>query len=177
LSVAYSLGIAIETISLTIFEKWIFKKLPVKKMAEWLKDKPILKKDPLFKYINGPELKWKKVRSCYGHCRFKILECNQVLYGEIESQISRMRLIRVLFIFEILIWIASLIFFIRIWVCGEPWHGWMSPIIFSFTGVTIITALTFWASRTRYERYFRAIERSYYNCFWKDKDMQAIESK
>ncbi|MCC8036042.1 MAG: hypothetical protein LIO77_08970 [Rikenellaceae bacterium] len=146
LSVAYSLGIAIETISLSIFEKWIFKRLPVGRMTRWIETKPILKKDPLFKGMKaGPKLN--EVRSCYGHCRFKILECNQELYGEIESQISRMRLIRVLCIFESLIWIASLIFLIRIWACQDRWNAWKGPIIFAFIGVTVITALTYWARK------------------------------
>lgn len=153
LSISYCLGIAIETSALSVFEN-ILHKRSVERLPQYYKEnEEILKLSPFFEGINFLAISEKQARKIYGQLRFVVLSKDANLYKEIESQISRMRLIRVLFILEFIFFIGAVILIIQ---------GDNSMMLAVFTTVLFLLLYsTFEAVIIRFDRYFRAIERAY----------------
>jgi len=75
------------------------------------------------------------------------------LYREVETQINRLRLVRVLFFVEVLLSIALAV---RLMIAGWSWAtlAWLEIL-------AILALLNFDAVQYRFRMYCRAVERSY----------------
>jgi hypothetical protein len=79
---------------------------------------------------------------------------NSALYEEIESQLNRLRVIRILFWVEVILTISGVVYAITHF--SGDWSVVVIPL------VPLATAgFTIWAIIDRYNRYCRAVERSY----------------
>ena len=154
-SVAYGIGVITEYLGVITFE-WLLERIKVIRIKrffqynrEWLQDDSIMRP-----YINLPleEINRKAVSNCHGEMRFEVLMKNAYLYGEIESQMNRFKLIRIFFIAEAIIAIALLILISR-----EASAIRVSLLIL----VIMFGCLNWLAIYHRFNMYCRSIERSY----------------
>jgi hypothetical protein len=90
--------------------------------------------------------------ACVGKMRFYVMNHSALLYADIAAQISRFRLIRVLFLAEAIVILA---------IIGQLRFGFSPFLIVMFGLVFFIAYANFLAIRSRFNRYCRAIERSY----------------
>jgi hypothetical protein len=148
-ALAYSVGIIFEYIGELLFSK--------------LEDR--IKKDRLGKFVNANLESLSKspllARSndtkelsteLYGEMRYYILSQNLPLYADIEAQVNRFRLLRVLFIVEMIFSLSIL---------NELRKGFSLMLIFILVLFVILTLVNYAAVNTRLQRYCRSIERSY----------------
>jgi len=156
LAVAYSLGVISEYMGMISLE-WMIEREKKSRFPKFidqnLKD---LDKSPLLK---GFENKTKKeieshALQLYGQMRFHVMELSETLYAEIENQLNRVRLTRVMLLVEV-IFIISL----SIQLFSSSINSNVATVMF----VTMITLsiITFQSIKKRFERYCRSIERSY----------------
>lgn len=159
-ALSYALGIIVEPISRIIFENliqiFICKKRLIKyikKHQKNIKHSPILKRYELSKLQNiKSRQNFKRFLSAMGEMRFYVLMKSEALYSEIESQLNRLRLIRVLVLVEIVLF-TSLIFQII--------NNSSQLLYFLLITISIILLLNVIAISNRLDRYYRAVERAY----------------
>ncbi|MCI0489164.1 MAG: hypothetical protein L0229_21435, partial [Blastocatellia bacterium] len=89
--------------------------------------------------------------ACIGEMRFYVMMKDSTLYAEIDSQISRFRLVRILFLVELILFIAI------IW----QWHRGLGFILKCSVPLAIIAFFNLIAIGARFNRYCRAVERTY----------------
>ncbi len=159
----YGIGLISESCEMAIFERWL-DRIKRNKLKKFIKSNQSIFKDDdvLGGYValldnkeNEEEFN-KKIKddgpSSIGEMRFYVLMKSPPLYGEIESQIGRGRLIRVLLFAETILFIAiSVLLFRR---CSSALIAILGVII--FLGFATVMAVKF-----RFERYCRSIERGY----------------
>lgn len=159
-AISYALGIIVEPISRIIFENlmqiFICKKRFIKyitKHQKNIKHSPILKRYEFKKLENMKSFqKYKSYLSAMGEMRFYVLMNSETLYSEIESQLNRLRLIRVLVLVEIVL-LISVIFKI---ITDSSTLLYFLLIIISMLLIFNIIAIS-----NRIDRYYRAVERAY----------------
>lgn len=154
-SVVYGVGVISEHLGMLSFE-WLLQQIKVKRIRkyfqenrEWLKSSPILAQ---YIWVLDTDKGWEEAAQCYGEMRFDVMMKSPSLYAEIESQINRFRLIRVLFISETLILIALIVIAFR-----ELSAILISAIILDVS----LMILNYSAIRYRFDSYTRAVERSH----------------
>lgn len=156
----YGIGLISESCEMDIFEKWL-DKIKRKRLRKFIKrNESIFKDDDVLRgYValldNDKDLD-KKIEaegpSSIGEMRFYVLMKSPPLYGEIESQIGRGRLIRILLFAEVILSIAIFVLLCRT----------RSLVLIAIFGVIILLGgATAWAVKVRFERYCRSIERGY----------------
>ncbi len=153
-AIAYSVGVLLESIGLELFE-WKLDEIKTERMKKYLKEnQKDLKNSSIFnEYAGDPEkISKDQAVSWMGDMRFYVLMKSPTLYEEIESQINRLRLVRVSFLAEFIL-IVAVILRLR----QNP--SLFLDCILLFLMITAI--LTVWAIMKRFHRYCRAIERSY----------------
>ena len=155
IAAAYAIGIVAEFFGERCFE-WLLVKIKKDRVTKFIEmNSKIIENDPLFEHFtNKPEVDWdvEILKECIGKMRFSIMCNSPALYADISAQINRFRLIRVLFVVEIIFLIAVLKRLI---------------IYFSvdYILITLIILASAWinykAIKSRFGRYCRAVERSY----------------
>ncbi|MFQ5638205.1 MAG: hypothetical protein ACE5IR_09460, partial [bacterium] len=157
-AISYALGVIAEPISRIIFEYLLQSFIGKKRFTGYLeKHRQILDKSPILRRYtpNNSEKKKAKLKesqSAMGEMRFYVLMKSSELYTEIESQLNRLRFIRVLVIVEIII-ILALIFQIN----RNP----LPVFQYLMNIVIVIVIVNIFAINSRLNRYYRAVERSY----------------
>lgn len=155
LPVSYGVGLISEYLGLVMYENQMRKvkekRFPkyIQDNLDWIKNAPLLQKYSV-KNQSIPEGAGEKY---YGEMRFFVLMNNAPLYAEVEAHINQARIIRVLTIAEI-IFIAG--FIIQFATKGITLTGITCLVI-----VMIFFILNIRAIISRFERYCRAIERSF----------------
>jgi hypothetical protein len=146
-----------EFIGLIAFEWW-FDKIKRNRLIEYLNsNRSIIERSPILeKYANPSSkkvaIKEEDAKSCIGTMRFYVLMKNSTLYSEIESQMNRLRLIRVLFLVELILLCA---------IGSQLLQKFSSAMFYLWILVLVISAANVEAIRIRFHRYCRAIERSF----------------
>ena len=163
-AIAYAVGVILEPVARMIFEysvnifvsKWRLAKFLLKYRHE-LFESPLLAKyevGSLNKLSERAKFAFQlsNAKSVMGMMRFYVLKESSELYKEIESQINRLRLLRVLVIVEIIVLAAI-----------DVYKSIYSSSLWSFLfGVVVLVLLgSIVATIERSKRYYRAIERSY----------------
>jgi hypothetical protein len=96
--------------------------------------------------------------------RFYVMNHSPSLSAEISAQISRFRLIRALFLVEVILLVAVM----RL-VRGNPSNLWSAALLM----IAVIALANYYAVRSRFGRYCRAVERSYKVLMIEPKKAQA----
>ena len=141
-----------------IFE-WRLNKIKRKRLIKYLKGlndngmdlevSPLLK---MFKGISPSKITEEQARSIIGPMRFYVLKESPYLYQDIASQIHRLRLIHILFLVEVILIVA---------VCGQLLQGFSWYPICALIFLIVLAIVNVKAAMNRFNRYCRAIERSY----------------
>ena len=84
--------------------------------------------------------------------RFEILRLNSDLSREVEAQINRSRLIRILFFVEVVCTFGVLI---------HLWHAISAPLMTSLLFLLALLYVNWKAVEYRFERYCLTVERAY----------------
>jgi hypothetical protein len=154
ISVAYGFGVLFEYIGVITFE-WIHKIIKRKRIKDYYdSNEPILTNNPIFKNYNSNALNQndKKKGSFHGEMRFYVLKENSALYSEIELQLNRLRLIRVLFFVTVILLAAVLGQLFLKFTVGKLMLSLFILMIAFFNVIAILH---------RFNQYCRAIERSF----------------
>ena len=99
-AIAYALGMLIEPIARIVFERLLHDRIEKERVAKYIEaHRTNLHKSSIFKKYkaNNNIPSAKEAKSIIGEMRFYVLMQSSGLYDEIESQINRLRLIRILF--------------------------------------------------------------------------------
>jgi hypothetical protein len=152
-AVAYAVGVISEPIGRMLFEWFPHRWIACWRLSKYLKEYRLQRdRSPLFKGRKDEDLV-RKANEVIGQMRFHVLKENPQLYHEIESQINRLRLLRVLVVAELLALVAT------------GWHLWQNPssgILRCVLGALLsVTLANLVAVCNRLARYARAVERSY----------------
>jgi hypothetical protein len=154
ISVAYGFGVLFEYLGVIAFE-WKHEMIKRKRIDTYYKkNDSILKNNPIFKDYksNASDQNNKKNGSYHGEMRFYVLKENSSLYSEIELQLNRLRLIRVLFFVTTILLIAIL---------GQLFLKFTVGKLMLSLFILMITFFNVIAIRHRFNQYCRAIERSF----------------
>lgn len=155
IALAYGVGIVSEYVAEQAFE-WLFDRVKRRRMSDYVSEKEVdLYEDPIlgsFANQSVEERNLDGMAASIGKMRFYVMNHSSLLYADIAAQISRFRLIRVLFLAEV-IFIAAII--------GQLRHGFSLFLLVSLGLVIFIAYANYLAIRSRFQRYCRAIERSY----------------
>lgn len=163
IAIAYGVGILSEYIGLSIFEGRLdtIKKNRMRKYLKELKENGAdLEKNPILKKFEGipPEkITKKQAISCIGSMRFNVLKESPELYQDIASQLHRLRLIRILFLVEVILLVGIVCLVGRSLLNGDFSLLSMGALIF----FGAVAYANFRAIMSRFDRYCRAVERSY----------------
>jgi hypothetical protein len=162
------MGIVAEFAARALSE-WRLNQVKFKRLKEFLKDnKSVLRQDPILQRVFNPgsgkgdvedvtdqrvkDITKKQAKLIVGLMRFQIMRTHQDLSKEVESHVKRMRVLRVLALVELLLVVG---------LCPHLWHTCSLLLaVLSFL-VLLVLGITFYAVNDRFERYCRAIERSY----------------
>jgi len=150
---AYSVGVVSEQFARSLFE-WRLNQIKNKRLRVF--------KDSYARNINATG----DLFFDHGSMRFYVLQNGNSLYEEISGQISRLRLVRVLFVTMLLVAIAVI------------WQLLSEPSALMALLLLVLIALLFVngnAINRRFERYCRAIERSYLLLKLSPQDTQDTE--
>jgi hypothetical protein len=164
IAISYGAGILSEYIGLHIFEGRHdeIKKDRIRTYVKKLQNENIhLEKNPIFRNLAEvpPErITKKQARSCIGPMRFYVLKESPYLYQDIDSQLHRLRLIRIMVLVEVCLIVA-----IGWRLCYNlvVHHYFSAPLacaLIFFGGVIVVN---YKAILDRFNRYCRAVERSY----------------
>ncbi len=155
LSISYGIGLVVEYLGLLMYEKQLKtikdKRFPIyiQQNLDWIKGSPLLgkfsKKDQSTLKGTGDLI--------YGDMRFYILMNSSSLYAEVETHLNQARILRVLTIAEI---ISILGFVIQLITNGIN----LLSLVFLVT-VLVFFVMNIRAIINRFERYCRAVERSF----------------
>lgn len=157
-AIAYALGVLSEPIARIIFEYPVHDLIKRRRLRKYIErhkgslDKSALLKKYITKDNKIPNIKLKEAKEIIGEMRFYVLKQNSELYKEIESQINRLRLIRILFIVEIVLLLAFIF---------QITNSFSPSLCFGIILIGIFCACTVIGIINRLNRYGRAIERSY----------------
>ena len=155
IALAYGIGIVSEYIAEQIFEG-LLDNTKKKRMSEYVSTHETIMKDSpiLGSFAKQPKEKRNldDLASCVGKMRFFVMNHSALLYADIAAQISRFRLIRVLFLAEAIAFIA---------IIGQVRYGLTLFWFVAFALIIFITSANYMAVRSRFNRYCRAVERSY----------------
>jgi hypothetical protein len=157
ISVAYGLGIVGEFLGMSTFE-WKHRRIKAQHLVSFVDENAanihksaILK--PLYDATTQKAVVTaKQADKLIGEMRFRVLMMNPSLTREIESQIERLRLLRVLFWAEIFLSLAVVVRTLRAY---EP------ILILGALFMIGLVCLTVWEVIKRFHRYCRSVERSY----------------
>jgi hypothetical protein len=168
IALSYAVGLVSEYGGEKTFE-WLSDRIRRRHMVEYVKThQAILKNSPIL----SPFVKGKRdvndLAECMGQMRFFVMNHSAPLYANIDAQISRFRLLRVLFLVEVIILIA---------VVGQLSHGFTLVWFAAFILTISIAALNFMAIRSRFGRYYRAIERSYLVLMYDQDELENTDDK
>jgi hypothetical protein len=164
---AYSMGIVAE-FSARIVSEWRLNQIKFKRLKEFLKDnKSVLRQDPILQRVFNPEpgkghveditdqqvkgITKEQATRIVGLMRFQVMRTHPDLSKEVESHVKRMRVLRVLALVELL------------FLVGLCRHLWYTCSLLLLVGLLVLLVLCFtlYAVNDRFDRYCRAIERSY----------------
>ncbi len=155
IALAYGVGIVSEYVGERAFE-WLLDRIKKRRMPKYVSDNEVaLYDDPILgSFANQPskERDLDGLAACVGKMRFYVMNHSALLYADIAAQISRFRLIRVLFLAEGIVVLA---------IIGQLRFGFSPFLIVMFGLVVFIAYANFLAIRSRFNRYCRAVERSY----------------
>ena len=152
ISICYALGTLFEVIGMLLFEP-LLQKIKKERLRAYLEaNEPLLSKSPLLMFVLANAKDKKVPFVSHGEMRFYVLMQNASLYGDIDSQISRFRLVRVLFVVEFLFGIGILALLSR---------SASALIAFGLLFDVLLIIVTIRAIHIRFHRYCRSIERSY----------------
>jgi hypothetical protein len=155
-AVVYGVGLISEYVGGEIFEWWL-KRIKRARLAKYLrKNYANLGKSTILAEYAAVPLEQISVTEeaieLIGAMRFHVMMESPELYQEIESQINRFRLVRVLFLVEVIVVLAMTIQMLRV----------PSPILVCLLVLVLVLAVAnVSAVKRRFERYCRAVERSY----------------
>lgn len=154
-AIAYAVGVLSEFAGWIAFEWWL-DRIKMSRLPKYLRrNHAILKQSLLLaEYLATPPkaLDLSTASALYGEMRFDVLMRSPRLYKEIESQINRFRLIRVLFLVELILFLA---------VVGQLLRGSLPMLMGTMVLIIVIGCVNVVAIGYRFHRYCRAIERSY----------------
>jgi hypothetical protein len=148
--IVYAIGVISEYFGFITFDPLYTRRQKDRYKIFYRTQKERLAKSPLGFYFNSPGEE--NARKIYGEMRFFVMAHNALLSNEIDTQINRYRLIRVTFWADVVILLALFIQMIQ------------KPTIILMAGMVLIifiAVLNFFAIRSRFDRYFKAIERAY----------------
>ncbi|MBI3698539.1 MAG: hypothetical protein HY238_27320 [Acidobacteria bacterium] len=154
-AIAYSMGVIAEFAARGFFEEKLYrtkqKRLPrfVRENRANLRKSPILEE-----YYDNPEapIDEKTAKEKVGQMRFEILRLNPDLSREVEVQINRSRLIRVLFFVEVLCIVGVLL---------HLWRAVSAPLVISLLFLVALLYVNWRAIEYRFDRYCLTVERAY----------------
>ena len=155
-AVAYGVGLISEYVGGEVFE-WLLRRIKRTRLAKYLRaNHANLNKSPIldeYQSVRPEEIVvTKEATKLIGEMRFHVMMESPDLYREIESQLNRFRLIRVLFLVEVIVTLAITIRMLRSYT---PFLGCLLGLILAFACATVA------AVGRRFDRYCRAVERSY----------------
>ncbi len=155
IAAAYALGIVAEFLGEKCFE-WRLNQIKKKRVIEFIEENDsFIRNDPIFKNFQlKDKKKWNcdKLKGCIGKMRFCVMSKNSLLYADISAQINRLRLIRVLFIVEMILLFAVLK---KLYLQPKIYLIFITLTIFA------ITVINIFAIFSRFGRYCRSVERSF----------------
>jgi hypothetical protein len=157
-ALAYGVGLVAEFLGEKTFEWWL-DRIKLNRLEDYLKkNNGNLHKSPLLaKYQKNPGDKTDEspvpieIR-LIGEMRFHVLMESAELYAEIESQLNRFRLIRVLVLVEAILAAAIVISLIQ---------DYSPVLVFLLVVVVVVAIANVGAVGRRFHRYCRAVERAY----------------
>jgi len=155
-AIAYGTGLVAEFVGGEIFEWWL-KRIKRVRLTKYLRDNYAnLRKSPILAAYaeTAPDriAVSKDMAELIGVMRFCVLMQSQRLYQEIESQLNRFRLIRVLFLVEVILALAI------IW---RLFHAPSLPLVYCLVLVLLTVVANAAVVGRRFHRYCRAVERAY----------------
>ncbi len=155
IALAYGVGIVSEYIAEQIFE-WLLDSTKKRRMFDYVSThETVMKNSPILgSFARQPKEKRNLdgLASCIGKMRFFVMNHSAPLYADIAAQISRFRLIRVLFLVEAIAFVA---------IIGQLRYGLTLFWFVTFALIIAIASANYMAIRSRFSRYCRAVERSY----------------
>jgi len=152
-AIAYTVGVLSEPIAREIFE-WMLNRIKRRKMENlkeyFEKDQKKLKKSPI---VEETEEKIKeKHKQTYGDMRFYVLMRSQELYQDIASQMHRYRLMRLLFLAQLILIVAVVVQLLR-----ES----SSSLMRGLAVAIVIIVLIFLRAYDRFIQYFESVKGFY----------------
>jgi hypothetical protein len=158
IALAYAFGMLTEIATRSLFDRWLLAVRRRHVTQFFSANRDLLAPDLLFQpyAATDPQTALIKDKDILGQMRFVVLMKSERLYTEIEYQINQMRVLRVLLVFLAVIGLALAILLARQLMSA------FTPL--AICGVILtagLFALDLVAIRSRYTRYFRAIEFSY----------------
>jgi len=153
-SFAYGFGVLFDYIGFIAFE-WLNNMVKKKRIKKYYKlNESILKDSPILKDYKGnnKSKNHEEESSYHGEMRFFVLMESPELYSEIELQLKRLKIIRVLFFVELIL-LSSIIVQLRQKFCAA--------LLLLLLLISVITIANVIAIYQRFDRYCRSIERSY----------------
>lgn len=156
-AIAYGVGLISEFVAGEAFEWWLTRIKRVRLTKYLRENRAKLRKSPILaEYTDTPPEQIKVTNeetALMGVMRFHILMESHELYQEVESQLNRFRLIRVLFLVELILAVAIV------------WQLFRNPssavLACSLALVLALVVANIFAIKRRFDRYCRAVERSY----------------
>ncbi len=158
IAIAYAVGVLSEFIGRITFEPLldVIKRKYFRGYIKRLEESEVdLTRSPILEKIKGVrsgEITKEEARSCIGPMRFYVLMKSPELYRDIGSQMNRFRLLRVMFIVEMILIITVLL---------QLFREFSSPLSYALIVLGMIICVNIMAIKDRFHRYCRAIERSY----------------
>lgn len=147
-AMSYALGITVEYVARSVFE-WRLDKIKARRIKPFLVEWEGLRSE-----LNGrlPEAVASEIVRSHGLMRFAVIEVSEPLAVEVEDQIKRLRLIRVLCLVEALTGLSAVVWTVR---------TLRGPMLILDLTLVAIFIFSLKAVENRFDRYCRAIERSF----------------
>ena len=170
-ALAYAVGIVSEYAGERTFE-WLLNRTKRERMVEYVESySTILTHSPIFSsFVQQSTVKREagNLPDCIGQMRFFVMSRSAPLYADIAAQINRFRVIRALFLVEVIVLVA---------IIGQLRHGVTMFWFFTFVLVACVAIVNFMAVRSRFGRYCRAVERSYIVLMYDQAEAQHTSTK
>ena len=145
-AIALALGIVFESLSRVAFE-WRMDRVKEKRLATFHDESRLLSSERDRPWSSA----MRSVLSSHGAMRFLVLMENRSLYGEIESQILRMRVARMLAVCELFVLVAA---------ARELLRNPSYVVALACLLLALLLPVTIKTVLAEFDRYCRAIERS-----------------
>jgi hypothetical protein len=150
----YAVGVLSEFVGFTLFEP-LLDQIKKEQFTRYLKAnrETLMRSQILRGYNTIPEsISVHEASSRMGEMRFYVLMKSPELYSEIESQMNRFRLIRILFMVEAILGLA---------IARQLLRLFSIPLACALAAVLALVCVNWLAVRSRFHRYCRAVERAY----------------